>query len=201
MNHAVLNSHSKGIGENIWCRLSKNAEEDEMKKNSHSYVRKLPGLIALLLFVFLSRAYAEEIKKLSLDDMASLGTSISVDSKVKVEGNASARISTLWPTTICLGEVSRLNVDNGKLVYEAKVRSEGLEGTAFLEMWCHIGGGQYFSRGMNSVITGTTDWKKLETPFILQPGQKAEKVTLNIVVNGKGKLWIDDIRLLKEPLK
>jgi hypothetical protein len=68
-------------------------------------------------------------------------------------------------------------------------------------MWCHIGGGQYFSRGMNSVITGTTDWKKLETPFILQPGQKAEKVTLNIVVNGKGKLWIDDIRLLKEPLK
>ena len=172
-----------------------------MKKSSRIYIRNLPGVIALLLFAFLSHTYAEEIKKLSLDDIASLGTSISVDSKVKVEGSASARISTTWPTTICLGEVPMLNVDNGKLVYEAKVRSEGLEGTAFLEMWCHVGGGQYFSRGMNSVITGTTDWKKLETPFILQPGQKAEKVTLNIVVNGKGKLWIDDVRLLKLPLK
>jgi hypothetical protein len=51
-----------------------------MKKNSHTYLRKLSGVTALLLFVFLSQTHAEEIKKLSLDDSASLGTSISVDS-------------------------------------------------------------------------------------------------------------------------
>ena len=54
---------------------------------------------------------------------------------------------------------------------------------------------------MNSVVTGTTEWKKLETPFFLQPGQKAERVTLNIVINGKGAVWVDDVRLLKQPLK
>jgi hypothetical protein len=110
------------------------------------------------------------------------------------------RISTLGPTTICLAEVSKLNVENAKLVYQAKVRSEALEGTALLEMWCHVGGGQYFSRGMNSFVSGTSEWKKLETPFFLQAGQKAEKAIMGIVINGKGTVWIDEIRLSKEPL-
>ena len=171
-----------------------------MKEYGRICVRKVPAVLVLLLLVLPSQTFAEEIKKLSLDESASLGTSIVTDPKMKTEGNASVRISTLWPTTICLGEFSGLNIDNTKIVYEAKVRSEGLEGTAFLEMWCHVAGGQYLSRGMNSVVTGTTDWKKLETTFFLQPGQKAEKVTLNIVINGKGIVWADDVRLLKEPL-
>ena len=54
---------------------------------------------------------------------------------------------------------------------------------------------------MNSAVTSTTGWKTLQTPFILQVGQKAKKVTLNIVINGKGTVWVDDIRLLKEPLR
>ena len=172
-----------------------------MKEYGRIWVRKIPSVFVLLLLALPSQTFAEEIKKLSLDENASLGTSIVTDPKMKTEGNASVRISTLWPTTICLGEFSGLNIDNTKIVYEAKVRSEGLEGTAFLEMWCHVAGGQYFSRGMNSVVTGTTDWKKLETTFFLQPGQKAERVTLNIVINGKGAVWVDDVRLLKEPLK
>ena len=37
--------------------------------------------------------------------------------------------------------------------------------------------------------------------FARNAGQKAEKVTLNIVINGKGTVWVDDLILLKEPLK
>ena len=81
------------------------------------------------------------------------------------------------------------------------VKSEKLEGTAYLEMWCHVGGGQYFSRGMNSVVTGTMDWTTLHTPFFLQPGQRAQKATLNIVINGKGTVWVDEVALSKAPLK
>ena len=40
----------------------------------------------------------------------------------------------------------------------------------------------------------------MQTPFLLQPGQKPGKVTLNLVVNGKGTVWIDDVVLSKEPL-
>ena len=64
-----------------------------------------------------------------------------------------------------------------------------------------VGGGQYFSRGMNSVVTGTMDWSTLQTPFFLQPGQSAKRVTLNIVIKGKGTVWVDDVHLAKEPLK
>ena len=158
-------------------------------------------LFGMLLFSLTVPSQAEELKKLSLDSATTLGTTIATDTKIKSEGNASIRISTSWPTTICLGEVPGLDVENARLVYEARVKSKSLEGQAFLEMWCHVGGGPYFSRGFNSVVTGTSDWKTLETPFFLQPGQRADKVTLNIVINGKGTVWIDDVRLLKQSLK
>ncbi len=156
---------------------------------------------AVLFLLLTPLARGDELRKLALDDASSLGTTVSTDPTIKQEGNGSIRISTAWPTTICLGEVAELNVDNAQIIYRAKVKSEKLEGTAFLEMWCHVGGGQYFSRGMNSFVTGTMDWKTLQTPFYLQPGQSAKKATLNIVINGKGTVWVDDIYLLKEPLK
>ncbi|MBW2437092.1 MAG: hypothetical protein PVH74_05990 [Desulfobacterales bacterium] len=143
---------------------------------------------------------ATEITRLNLDNADALGTVISPDQKVKFEGNGSIRISTKWPTTICLGQISKLNLESSKLVYQAKVKSENLNGAAFLEMWCQVGGGQYFSRGLNSTVSGTTDWQAINTTFILNKGQKAEMVTLNLVINGTGTVWIDEVQLAKTPL-
>jgi len=157
-------------------------------------------LIFALLAIVAGPVYAQELKKLNLDDASAIGTTIQTDTQVKAEGKGSIKITTRWPTTICLGEVAGLEVENAKLVYKAKVKSD-LEGTAFLEMWAHVGGGQYFSRGMNDVVTQKTDWKTIQTPFLFQKGQKPDKVTLNLVINGRGTVWIDDIVLSKEPLK
>jgi hypothetical protein len=148
-----------------------------------------------------SQVLGEEIGRLAVDDAFSLGTTLSTDSEIKREGKASIRLSTAWPTTICLGEMQVPAVENAKLVYLAKVKSDKLEGSAFLEMWCQVGDGQFFSRSPDSAVTGTMDWKTLQTPFYLQPGQRATKVTLNIVVNGRGTVWVDDIRLAREALK
>src|SRR4030042_2348806 len=134
--------------------------------------------------------YAEELKKLNLDDASAIGTTIQTDTQVKAEGKSSIKITTQWPTTICLGEVTGLDIEGSKLVYKAKVKSD-LEGTAFLEMWEHVGGGHYLSRGMNNVVTQKSDWKMIQTPFLFQKGQKPDKVTLNVVINGKGTVWID----------
>jgi hypothetical protein len=159
--------------------------------------RVLP--IVALLTVVAGPAHAQQLRKLNLDDASALGTTIQTDAQVKTEGKGSIKITTRWPTTICLGEVDRLDVENAKLVYRASVKSE-LEGSAFLELWAHVGGGQYFSRGMNDPVGGKTQWKTIQTPFLFQKGQRPEKVTLNIVINGKGTVWIDDIVLSKEPL-
>ena len=158
----------------------------------------------LIIFIFTllvsSPLMAEEIKRISLDDASTIGLRIETDAKVKAEGKGSVKITTAWPTTVCLGEVKNLNIDNAKLVYRAKVKTD-LNGSAFLEMWCHVGGGQYFSKGMNSTASGKDDWKQIETPFLLKAGEKAEKVTLNLVINGIGTVWVDDIVLSKEPLQ
>ena len=156
--------------------------------------------VVLVLAAFIVQA--EELKKLSLDDASSVSPKIEVDAKIKVEGANSLKITAQWPTTVSLGELTGLDLENAKLVYSAKVKTE-LEGTgtAFLEMWAHVGGGQYFSKGMNDAVSQKSDWKIIQTPFMFQKGQKPDKITLNLVINGKGTVWIDDIVLSREPLK
>lgn len=155
------------------------------------------GMVAVLAFAALV-ARAEDVKRLSLDDASSISPRIEVDTKTKVEGRGSLRISTLWPTTVFLGEVPGPDIENAKLIYSAKVKTE-LDGTAFLEMWAHVGGGQYFSRGMDDAVSQKAGWKTIRTPFNFQKGQKPDKVTLNLVINGKGTVWIDDVVLSKVP--
>ncbi|HXZ38624.1 MAG TPA: hypothetical protein VEL68_21520 [Thermodesulfobacteriota bacterium] len=163
---------------------------------------KIWMLTLVILLSLGSPALAQELKRISLDDASNLGLQIQSDSTVKVEGKASIKITTKWPTTVCLAEVPGPDIENAMLVYKAKVKSDLQgQGTAFLEMWAHVGGGQYFSRGMNDVVQGKSDWKTIQTPFMFQKGQKPTKVTLNIVINGPGTVWVDNIVLSKEPLK
>lgn len=164
-------------------------------------MKAICGCVALLACAVVV-VRAEELKKLSLDDASAASPRIEADAQVKVEGTGSIKVTTQWPTTVCLGEVTGPEIENAKLVYSAKVKAE-LEGsgTAFLEMWAHVGGGQFFSKGMNDVAGPKTDWKTIRTPFLFQKGQKPDKVTLNLVINGRGTVWIDDVVLSKEPLK
>ena len=38
------------------------------------------------------------------------------------------------------------------------------------------------------------------TPFFLQAGQKPDLIRLNLVIQGKGRVWIDDVHLMRGPL-
>jgi hypothetical protein len=48
---------------------------------------------------------------------------------------------------------------------------------------------------------GDLEKKVIQTPFLFQKGQRPDKVTFNLVINGRGAVWIDDIMLSKESLK
>jgi hypothetical protein len=39
------------------------------------------------------------------------------------------------------------------------------------------------------------------TPFFLKKGENPENVKLNLVVDGVGTVWIDDIQLIRGPLR
>jgi len=38
-----------------------------------------------------------------------------------------------------------------------------------------------------------------ETPFFFKKGENPDNIKLNLIIKGKGTVWIDDIRLLKGP--
>jgi hypothetical protein len=127
-------------------------------------------------------------------------TGVEFDRDVTADQNGSLRINATEPTTVHLFETGDLDVEDVRLVYRAKLCSRDLEGTAYLEMLCHFSGkGDFFSRAIDAALSGTTGWTARETVFRLQQGENPDNIKLNLVVKGKGVVWIDDLRLLKEP--
>lgn len=126
---------------------------------------------------------------------------VRIDKDISSDGNGSLRITSIKPTVIRLFETGEIDVENARLTYQARLRTAHVEGQVYLEMWCHFPGkGEYFSRGLKTPLTGTTEWTTEETPFFLKKGENPDNVKLNLVINGKGSAWIDDIRLLRTPL-
>jgi len=137
----------------------------------------------------------------SLDGVISKSTVV-FDKQISSDGNGSIRITANKPATILLYETGDIDAEDARLTYRAKVRTEGVEGKAYLKMLCQFPGkGEYFSRDLGSPLTGTNEWSTEETPFFLKQGENPDNVKLNIVIDGKGTVWIDDIHLFKGPLQ
>jgi len=168
----------------------------------------IPIVIPVLAFRLAAVAPPEapevtELKRFPLDNTEGIITQsgIQIDKQISSDGNGSLRIDAAKPTTIRLFETGDIDIENARLIYQAHLRTENVEGQVYLEMWCHFDGvGDAFSRGLATPLTGTTDWTTEETPFFLKKGENPDNVKLNLVINGKGTVWIDDIRLLKGPL-
>jgi hypothetical protein len=63
-------------------------------------------------------------------------------------------------------------------------------------MWCQVPGiGESFSRGLDNTISGSSGWATCQTPFFLKAGEKPDLIRLNLVVEGRGKVFIKDIEL------
>ena len=145
-----------------------------------------------------------ELKKLPVDSMEGIITQsgVEIDKAVSSDGKGSLKITATGPTVVRLFDTGDIDVENARLIYQAKVRTEGIDGKVYLEMWCNFPGkGESFSRGLQTPLTGTTNWTSEETPFFLKKAENPDNIRLNIVIDGKGTAWIDDIRLLKGPLQ
>lgn len=124
-------------------------------------------------------------------------SNVQFDKQISSDGNGSLRIEATEPTTIRLFETGNIDIQNVQLIYRAMLRTENVEGQVYLEMWCHFPGrGEFFARDLMTPLTGTKEWTMEETPFFLKEGENPDNVKLNLVINGKGTVWIDNIRLV-----
>lgn len=145
-----------------------------------------------------------ELKHFPMDNLDGvIDTSVAaMDNEISSDGHGAVRIFVPESTTVRLFEVADVDIEDARLVYQARIRTENLEGPAFLEMLCHFPGqGDFFSRDLQSPSTGTSEWSTEETPFFLKKGEKPDTIKLNLVIAGTGTAWVDDIHLLKAPLQ
>jgi hypothetical protein len=169
--------------------------------------RKLTLIIAVNLIFpvcFFCAKKPNVLKSFPLDTLNGViaRDNVSIDKNISSDGNGSLRIDATDPVTISLFNVADLKIDNARLLYQARIRTEDVIGQVYLEMLCHFPDrGEFFSRSQASLLTGTQDWSSQETPFLFQKGEMPDLIKLNIVINGHGTVWIDDIKLVKAPLK
>ena len=161
--------------------------------------------LAILLFLGCSRepAGVAELKHYPVDSLDNLinKSGVEIDRDISSDQNGSLRITTSKPTTVRLYETGDIDIENARLIYQAKLRTKDVEGQVYLEMWCNFRGkGEFFSRALQSPLSGSNEWTSQETQFFLKKGENPDNVKLNLVINGKGTVWIDDIRLVKGSL-
>jgi predicted Ser/Thr protein kinase len=110
-------------------------------------------------------------------------------------------INCTGPQTFRLFEVPNPGVENCVVTYQAQLKSEGVVGKAYLEMWCQLGGlGEAYSRGLDKPISGSNDWSTYQIPFFLKAGEQPDLLRLNLVVDGSGKIFIKNIKVQSGPL-
>jgi hypothetical protein len=177
-------------------------------KERSMVIRNIAVFISFLMILGVtncskSTSQVIELKRFPVDNMEGIITQsgVQIDKAISSDGKGSLKVTVSEPTVVRLYEVRNLNIENARLIYQARVRTEGVEGQVYLEMWCHfLRKGEFFSRGLQNTLTGTNQWVTMETPFFLKKGESPDYVRLNLVINGKGTAWIDDIWLLKGQL-
>lgn len=168
-------------------------------------VKRLVLLTAVCMaFALTARAEVVTLKSYAMDTMDGLVSrdGVSLDKDVSSDGKGSIKIIAKKPVTVKLFETGALDVDNARIVYQARLRTQDVKGKVYLEMWANfLDKGEFFSRGLQATLSGTNEWSTVQTPFMLQKGQKPDNVKLNLVIDGTGTVWIDDVKLLKTSLK
>jgi hypothetical protein len=121
-----------------------------------------------------------EIRHYPVDNLEGLimAGCVEFDDAVPEGGGGSIRAATTEPQTFRLYETGDIDIEDARLIYQARLRTRGVEGRVYLEMYCHL-----------------TE----EIPFFLRKGENPDNIKLNLVIDGSGTAWIDDIRLLKGP--
>jgi hypothetical protein len=161
-------------------------------KASVSTLRISGALVAILLLANCAVPPAEVVKTFTPADNPIAG-------ELARDGDGWS-VASEEPRTYRLFEVRNPDVEWCIVLYRAALKCENLRGRAYIEMWCRIPGvGEFFSKGLDQPISGTTDWVNCQTPFFLKKNKNPDLIKLNLVIEGRGKVWIKNVGLFREP--
>jgi hypothetical protein len=125
---------------------------------------------------------------------------VAVDKGVTSDGDGSISIKTKEPVTVRFFE-GKLPGENSEYTYRVKIKTLGMLGDAYLTMDINYpgGGSQTVQLKPEFYLSDDNDWTPMSIS-IAAPNQKPSSVVLNVVVNGEGTVWVDDLHLIAKPL-
>jgi hypothetical protein len=119
-------------------------------------------------------------------------------------GTAALRIENTGSTrrAVTVLVLERPALEGRRYAVVGRVRYEGVEGDAFLQMWSHFpGGGRYFTRtlapsGPMAKLTGSSGWRRFVMPFdASQAPATPSRIAVELVLPGPGTVWLGPLTL------
>ena len=107
------------------------------------------------------------------------------------------------PRTIEVLKIESPGITRTRYALAGQVRYDAVEGTGYLEMWSEIPGrGAFFTRSMDGAgamgtISGSSDWRAFALPFDATGAPPPAKLTVNVVLPGRGKVELGPMRLVQ----
>ncbi len=103
--------------------------------------------------------------------------------------------------TVHLFEMHLANLHQCQLIYRFQISCTELKTKVYAELWCRVSGvGEFFSRGLEQQLSGTHHDTTVEILFLLEKGQFADHLKLNLVMEGPGQVLLRGIEVLIRPL-
>lgn len=164
--------------------------------------------LTLLLLFFIGCKKTEPL--VFLFNVNSLNSVISkynliMDNEISYDGLGSIRVESEDSVTAYLFILRDIPIRRAKLKWEAYCKTEELEGRAFMEIGVQIYskyGKEYdtFIYRGDEFISKTTNWTKLNVEFLSTENRMISTVQLNLIVKGRGKVWIDQVKFTATPI-
>lgn len=142
-----------------------------------------------------------DIESFACDSMEKVVTTdmVAFDPGFSADGKGSLKVTVEQPATVQLFEVPAPGAESAKYIFRAKVNMKDLLGDANLQMIIRFRNGGEVNA--YQTVKGPGAWTPMEVFGIVQKGQKPDMVRLNLLVNGTGTCWVDDVHLVQQPLQ
>ncbi len=164
------------------------------------------AIIGILILGSVISLADQEIVELPINSAQDIVSSGSV--RIDPESENALLVNSDGKKEIELFDIEGTGLGDKKLTYSAVMRTKDLtstddtRGIAYLELTVLFPDGEELvARGPRVPLSGTTEWRSAETVLYVDKGGDPQNVSLDLIVDGAGKVWLQDVRLSTRPLR
>lgn len=155
--------------------------------------------VAAVIALWTGTARGVDLGFFPCNDLSQVKTLVTVDKSVTEDGNGSLKVEAVQNAQITIADQKNLEVKRGETLWcILKVKCEGVANRAYLEMWCEVAEGKRaFSKGLDQAMQGSSEWREVRLPMMVNGDFTVNRALVNVVIEGPGKVWVDQITFKK----